>query len=74
MEKVAKLNKFAAGRGQSMAGMALAWALRDERVTSLIVGARNVDQLKDNLKAQEHLTFTAEELSLIDQILDGATL
>lgn len=74
VEKVAKLNKIAAGRGQSMAGMALAWALRDERVTSLIVGARNVDQLKDNLKAQEHLTFTAEELSLIDQILDGATL
>ncbi len=74
VEKVSRLNELAAARGQSMAEMALAWALRDERVTSLIVGSRNVDQLKDNLKALENLAFTQDELSLIDEILDGATL
>ncbi len=74
VQKVSQLNEMAAGRGQSMAEMALAWVLRDERVTSLIVGARNVEQLNDNLKALEHLAFTQDELVLIDQILDGATL
>jgi L-glyceraldehyde 3-phosphate reductase len=57
-----------------MAEMALAWVLRDNRVTSLIVGARNVDQLGDNLKALDHLSFSEEELHRIDTILDGATL
>lgn len=74
VEKVAKLNELAAERGQTMAQMALAWALRDERVTSLIVGARNVTQLQDNLKSLDNLTFTTEELSFIDEVLDGATM
>lgn len=74
VEKVKQLNQIAQERGQTMAEMALAWALRDERVTSLIVGTRNVDQLKDNLNALENLSFTSEELSKIDTILDGATL
>ena len=74
VEKVRKLHILAAERGQTMAGMALAWALRDRRVTSLIVGARNNGQLDDSLKALQHLTFTQEELARIDDILDGATL
>ena len=65
--KVARLNELAAERGQTMAEMALAWALRDERVTSLIVGARNLDQLKNNLKSLDNLSFTVDELSLIDE-------
>lgn len=74
VEKVTKLNEVASNRGQSMAEMALSWALRDEGVTSLIVGARNVDQLEENLDALDNISFTQEELLQIDQILDGATL
>lgn len=74
VEKVKKLNAIAIDRGQSMAEMALAWALRESAVTSLIVGARNVDQLQDNLNALNNLSFTEEELTLIDSILDGARL
>ncbi|RNC65766.1 aldo/keto reductase [Proteiniphilum sp. X52] len=74
VDKVRLLNKVAARRGQTMAEMALAWALRDKRITSLIVGARNVAQLRDNLKALENSSFTPEELQRIDAILDGATL
>ncbi len=74
VDKVKQLNAMAIQRGQTMAEMALAWALRDKRVTSLIVGARNVSQLKDNLKALENTSFTKEELERIDAILDGATL
>jgi len=57
-----------------MAEMALAWTLRDERVTSVIVGTRNVKQLQDNLESLNNLSFTQEELVLIDNILGGATL
>lgn len=74
VEKVGKLNEIAGQRGQTMAEMALAWALRDKRVTSLIVGARHQQQLKDNLKALENTSFSPEELERIDAILDGATL
>ena len=74
VEKVKELNKIANERGQTMAEMALAWALRDAAVTSLIVGARNVSQLQDSLKALDNLSFTNEELTLIDSILDGAKL
>lgn len=74
VEKVKNLHVIAGQRGQTMAEMALAWVLRDERVTSLIVGARNNKQLDDNLKALENLSFTQEELEQIDHILDGATL
>lgn len=74
VEKVKQLNVIAGQRGQTMAEMALAWVLRDERVTSLIVGTRNVAQLKDNLNALHNLSFTKAELSQIDTILDGASL
>jgi L-glyceraldehyde 3-phosphate reductase len=49
--------------------MALAWLLRDERVTSVIIGASSVEQLKKNLRARENLHFTIEELAQIDAVL-----
>ena len=64
---IVKLNGIAAARGQSLAQMALAWCLKDSRVTSVIVGASSVAQLADNFKAIENTTFTAEELAVIDQ-------
>lgn len=72
--KVRELNEIARRRGQTMAEMAVAWTLRDERVTSVIVGTRNVKQLQDNLNSLNNLSFTQEELELIDNILGGATL
>ena len=66
-EYLVQLNGLAARRGQSLAQMALAWCLKDNRVTSVIVGASSVAQLADNFKAIENTTFTAEELAIIDQ-------
>jgi L-glyceraldehyde 3-phosphate reductase len=60
------LNALAAARGQSLAQLALSWALRDPRVTSVVVGASSVKQLEDNVAAIHHLDFTADELSAID--------
>jgi L-glyceraldehyde 3-phosphate reductase len=60
------LNGIARGRGQSLAQMALAWALRDERVTSLVVGASSVRQLEDSLGALGNLAFSTDELAEID--------
>jgi len=64
---VRALNDIAQKRGQSLAQMAIAWVLRDERVTSALIGARNVKQLDDSLDALNNLAFSADELSLIDQ-------
>ncbi len=64
---VRKLNEFAQRRGQSLAQMAIAWVLRDKRVTSALIGARNVQQLDDSLDALKNLNFTPEELKEIDQ-------
>ena len=69
-----QLNEIAHRRGQTLAEMALAWVLRDERMTSVIVGASSVNQLADNLKALEHLEFTSEELAEIEQILSRMIL
>jgi L-glyceraldehyde 3-phosphate reductase len=66
LKVVMSLNRIAADRGQSLAQLALAWALRDERMTSLIVGASSVGQLEDNLGALRHLDFSAPELDAID--------
>lgn len=68
-DKLRQLNTVAAGRGQTLAEMALAWLLHDERVTSVIIGASSVEQLKKNLRACRNKVFTAEELQLIDAIL-----
>jgi L-glyceraldehyde 3-phosphate reductase len=67
LEKITALNAIAERRGQSLAQMALAWALRDGRVTSALIGASSVQQLEDSLGALERLDFTAEELEEIDR-------
>ena len=64
-----KLNNLAAERGQSLAQMALAWDLKDPRITSVLIGARNKEQLLDSLKCIENTDFTGEELNLIDEYL-----
>ena len=69
VEKAKKLDRIAAARGQSLAQMALAWNLRNPQMTSLIIGASKVSQIEQNLKAQENLSFTDEELRAIDEIL-----
>jgi L-glyceraldehyde 3-phosphate reductase len=63
---VRALNELASARGQSLAQMALAWALRDDRVTSVLIGASSVGQLEDSLGALDNLAFSDDELSLID--------
>ncbi|MDL2277608.1 aldo/keto reductase [Parabacteroides sp. OttesenSCG-928-G07] len=69
IEKVRKLNDIAAARGQSLAQMALVWLLKDARLTSIIIGARSVDQLMDNLKSLDNKSFATEELQQIEAIL-----
>ena len=69
VERVRKLNKAAAARGQTMAQMALAWALRDGRVTSALIGASRVSQIEENVGALDNLAFTADELNAIEQVL-----
>jgi L-glyceraldehyde 3-phosphate reductase len=64
---VRALNELAAERGQSLAQMAIAWTLRDERVTSALIGASSVAQLDENLAALDNLEFSEEELATIDQ-------
>ena len=67
--KIRKLNDVAASRGQSLAQMALAWVLRNGRVTSAIIGASKVKQVEDNVAALNNLEFSGEELQNIDDIL-----
>ncbi len=66
--RLRSLNEIAARRGQSLAQLALAWALRDERVTSLVIGASSVAQLEQNVGALDNLAFTDEELAEIDEL------
>lgn len=69
IEKVKKLNAIALGRGQTLAEMALAWLLKDRRVTSVLIGASSLAQLMDNLHALDNLAFTADELTAIEKII-----
>jgi L-glyceraldehyde 3-phosphate reductase len=64
---VRALNDLAKGRGQTLAQMAISWVLRDTRVTSALIGARNVKQLEDSVAAVSNLSFSADELARIDQ-------
>jgi L-glyceraldehyde 3-phosphate reductase len=66
LARVQALNGIAARRGQSLAQMAIAWVLRDPRVTSALIGARNVSQLDDSLDTLRNTSFSAEELKEID--------
>ncbi len=69
LKKVSKLNELAKKRGQSLAQMALAWVLRDTRITSVLVGASKVGQIEQNIAALNNLKFTAGELKTIENIL-----
>ena len=68
LSKIRKLNELAANRGQTLAEMALAWLLKDDVVTSVLMGASKPEQILENVKALENTNFTQEELELIDQI------
>ena len=69
--KVKALNVIANERGQSLAQMAIAWLLKDHRVTSVLIGASSVAQLKDNLESANHLIFDADELTKIEAVLNS---
>jgi L-glyceraldehyde 3-phosphate reductase len=66
-EKIRALNEIAAARGQTLAQLALAWTLRDPRVTSALIGASSVAQLEANVAALDRLDFTDDELAEIDR-------
>jgi L-glyceraldehyde 3-phosphate reductase len=67
LDKIRSLNEIASGRGQTLAQMALAWTLRDRRVTSTLIGASSVAQLEANVGALDRLDFSADELAAIDR-------
>ena len=71
LDKLHKLNKLALARKQTFAEMALAWILRDKRISSVIVGASSVTQLRNNLHALDNKEFSTEELQLINEILES---
>ena len=71
LAKIQTLNAVAQARGQSLAQMALAWVLRDPRVTTALIGASKVTQLENNLAALENPSFAPAELAQIDAILGG---
>lgn len=67
--KISDLNNIAAERGQTLAQMALAWDLKDDLVTSVIIGASSLEQLQSNLQAIKNTDFSQEELAAIDEIV-----
>jgi L-glyceraldehyde 3-phosphate reductase len=74
LAKVRALNDVAAGRGQSLAQLALAWTLRDARMTSTLIGASSVAQLEDSLRALDKLDLSADELEEIDRYATDADI
>ena len=71
LEKVKKLNNIAMTRGQSLAQMAIAWLLKDQRITSVLVGVSRPEQIKDNVGSLDRLNFTDSELNAIRHILES---
>lgn len=69
LSQIKQLNDIALNRGQSLAQMALAWILKDERVTTVLIGASKPEQLLDSLKCLDNINFGADELQKIEQIL-----
>jgi len=67
LTRIRELNEIASGRGQSLAQMALAWVLRDQRVTSALIGASRAEQVHENVTALDNLEFSEEELAAIDR-------
>ncbi|WP_167616951.1 L-glyceraldehyde 3-phosphate reductase [Maribellus sediminis] len=68
--KIVKLNEIAKQRGQSLSQMALAWVLRDKRITSVLIGASSVKQIEQNVETLEKLAFSEEELLRIEAVLN----
>ena len=66
---ISKLNNLAKQRGQKLAHMALAWLLRDDRVTSVLIGSSKPEQITDSIEALKNTYFTTEELAAINNIL-----
>ncbi len=69
LQQIRALNEIALQRNQSLAGMALAWLMKDKRITTVLIGASSVTQLDDNLACLEHLDFSPGELAAIETIL-----
>jgi len=69
VSQIKRLNAIAEKRGQTLAQMALAWLLKDKRVTSVLIGASKPAQLIDSLRCQDNINFSAEELSSIEAVL-----
>ncbi len=74
LAKIRALNEIAARRGQSLEQMALAWALRDQRVTAALIGASSVAQLESNVAALDRLDFTDDELAEIDRFATDSNI
>lgn len=72
LKRVRALDQIAQSRGQSLAQMAIAWVLRDRRVSSALIGARNVEQLDDSLDALKKLDFSSAELAEIDRYAEDS--
>ncbi len=70
IEQVKKLNELAAKRNQSLAQMAIAWLLKDKRITTVLIGASSVKQLDDNMNSLKNLSFSSDELAAIEKILN----
>ncbi len=70
-DKIVKLNEIARQRNQSLAQMALAWVLKDKRITSVLIGASSVKQIDDNVETLKTSDFTSEELQQIEKVLKG---
>lgn len=71
IEKVKRLNEIAMQRDQSLAQMALSWLLKDDRITSVLIGASSVSQLDNNIDCLKNIHFTPDELKQIESILTG---
>lgn len=71
LEKTRKLKELADERGQNLAAMALSWVLARKQMASVIIGARNLEQIKSNLEALDNLSFSAEEEKRISEIING---
>ncbi|MBE7043202.1 MAG: L-glyceraldehyde 3-phosphate reductase [Ruminococcaceae bacterium] len=71
LNKIEKLNQLAKQRGQTLAQMSLSWVLKDEKVTSVLIGASKPEQIIENTKIVNHTEFTQEELTAIDEISIG---
>ena len=69
LQQIKELNEIAIQRNQSLAQMALAWLLKDKRITTVLIGASSVAQLDNNIDCLNNLSFTEAELNSIEQIL-----